>query len=348
MENNNNGGLPVSEPVNNTDNSSQVANEQSSNITKAPEPVEVKTPISDAVNKEVNPEARQEAESANKEVKKPNGLLKAEENKENKKEDVKNDFGDDWKQKMAGNDEKLLKIIDKFKTPQEALIAYKELQVQFSKTRPIPELPKDATPEQIKEYREAVGIPESWDKYDINLGDGIVINEYDKPTVDAFLKEAHQMNLKPSEVKNSLQAYFKMANEKNAELIKQAELQTAEVEKQLQKEWGNTYKDNLSMISNHLAKEIGGDEVEKLNSAVLPDGTLLINNPKLLNYLLKDAKANNMSHTITPNTQQYSSMLDRKAEIERIRMEAPNAFYNNNELSKEYKQIVDALRNQNS
>lgn len=343
MENNNNGGLPVSEPVVNAEASNEIKVEQAANNAALAQPVEKNTSV---INEVKLPESTEQPN--NKETKKPNGLLKSDNKKEENKEESKSDFGDDWKQKMAGNDEKLLKIIDKFKTPQEALSAYKELQSQFSKTRPIPELPKDATPEQIKEYREQVGIPETWDKYDTNLDDGVVINEFDKPIVDSFLKEAHQMNLRQSEVKKSLQAYFKMANARNADLIKQAELQTAEVAQQLEKEWGSTYKDNLSLISNHLSKEIGESEVEKLNSAVLPDGTLLINNPKLLNYLLKDAKSSNMSHTITPNTQQYTSMLDRKAEIERIRIEAPDAFYNNNELSKEYKKIVDVLKQRNS
>lgn len=270
---------------------------------------------------------------------KPTSLLEKTVNEVNEIE--KNYWGDDWKQKMAAGDEKILKTIDKFKTPQEAIIAYKELQAQFSKTRPIPELAKDATPEQIKEYREQVGIPESWDKYDTNLENGIVINEFDKPMVEDFLKRAHDKNLKPSEVKNALQAYFEVANEKNAEAIKVAEQKTAETLKELQKEWGDGYKANISMLNNHLTKELGAEEVQKLHSAVLADGTFLIDNLKLLNYFLKDAKANNMNHTVTPNpAQEFTTLMERKSELEKLHAANPKLFYGNPELGKEYNDLL--------
>lgn len=326
MENNNNGGLPVTEPVINTDNSN---NQQ--NIT----PPVAESTVTPVEQKSVENPAQQPTET-----KKPGGLLSTEDS-------TKNDWSEDWKQKIAKGDEKLLKTVDKFKTPEDLLTAYKELQSQYSKTRPIAELTKDATPEQVKEYREQVGIPESWEKYDTNL-DGLTIGENDKPIVDDFLKKAHEKNLRPSEVKNALQAYFEVSNTRNAENIKQAEIHAKEVEKLLQKEWGSSYSSNISMITSHLTKELGAEEVEKLNSAVLADGIPLINNPKILNYLLKDAKANNMSHTLTPNTQQYSSLLDRKAEIERIQKEAPDAFYSNPVISEEYYRINQALKNRNS
>lgn len=277
------------------------------------------------------------------ETTKPTSLLEKTANEVSEVE--KNYWGDDWKQKMSAGDEKILKTIDKFKTPQEAIIAYKELQAQFSRTRPIPELPKDATPEQVKEYREQVGIPESWDKYDTNLENGVVINEFDKPVVEDFLKRAHDKNLKPSEVKNALQAYFEVANEKNAEAIRVAEQKTTETLKELQKEWGDNYKSDLSLMVNHLKKTLGEEEVQKLNSAVLADGTFLIDNPKLLNYFLKDAKANNMNHTVTPNpAQEFTTLIERKAELEKLHATNPKLFYGNPELGKEYNDLLEHER----
>lgn len=329
MENNNNGGLPVTEPVVNTENS---------NATTTIETSTTSQPAAQTATQTEQKIAATET-TQNNEPKKPTSILNAEDNSKY--------WSDDWKDKASAGDEKMKKWFEKFKTPNDALKAYKELETKFSKTRPLPELAKDATPEQIKEYREQAGIPESWEKYDTNL-DGVVINDFDKPLVDEFLQNAHNKNLKPSEVKSALQAYFEVATKRNAEMIKTAESQTAEVQQSLQKEWGSLYKDNISMISTHLSNKLGPDVVEKLNSAALADGTLLINNPALLNYFLGDAKANNMSHTLTPNTQQYTSLLERKAEIEKIQREAPNTFYNNNTLSEEYNKINQALKNRNS
>lgn len=251
---------------------------------------------------------------------------------------------DDWREKMADGDEKALKELQKHKSPSEAIKAYRELQKQFSKTRPLPQLAKDATPEQVKEYRENAGIPETWDKYDISLENGVVIGENNKETVDKYLQKAHENNLRPDEVKKSLQTYFEISNAEESAKIAAAETQQIEIEKSLQKEWGSQYKDNLSVVSSHLEKSLGSDELSKLNQAMLPDGTFLINNPKILNHFLKQAKAEMGGNTIVPTSaSDFTSLSDRKAALEKMHATDPKAFFNNSELRKELSEISATL-----
>lgn len=255
-------------------------------------------------------------------------------------------FGDDWRQKIAGEDAKLLKTLEKYKTPKDLADGYLNLQKEFHKTRPVPELPKDATKEQIAEYREKTGIPESWDKYDTNLADGIVIGENDKPIVDKYLQKAYEMNLKPAEVKQSLQAYFEITNQMQSEAIKQSELQQQEVVKGLQKEWGSQYKDNLNIVSAHLEKSLGADELSKLNSATLADGTFLINNPKILNHFLNQAKTEMGGNTITPSgTLDFVSLNERKAQLEKIANTDNRMWFNSPDMRKELADITATLNN---
>ena len=251
---------------------------------------------------------------------------------------------DDWREKMADGDEKALKELQKHKSPNEAIRAYRELQKQFSKTRPLPQLAKDATAEQVAEYRENAGIPESWDKYDTNLDNGIVIGENHKEIVDKFLQKAHENNLRPDEVKKSLQTYFEISNTEESAKIAAAETQQAEIEKSLQKEWGAQYKDNLNVVATHLERSLGSEELSKLNQATLPDGTFLINNPKILNHFLKQAKSEMGGNTIVPTSAaDFTSLADRKKSLEKMHAEDPRAFFNNPDLRRELSEISTTL-----
>lgn len=258
-------------------------------------------------------------------------------------QEVKQDqeyWKDDWKQKISGDDVKLTKILEKYKSPRDLANGYIELQKKLSTTRPIPQLQKDATPEQIKEYREASGIPESWEKYDTNLENGIVIGESDKPIINKHLQKFHEMNLQPEVVKKVLQSHFEISNALESERLKLAEHQQEEVAKELQKEWGVQYKDNINLIANHLTKSIGAEELTKLNQAVLPDGTYLVNNPKILNHLFKQAKQEMGGNTITPtSTSDFISLTERKNQLEKIAAQDPKAWYNNREARQELSEI---------
>jgi hypothetical protein len=315
------GGLPVMhEPAPSVDNSN--------NPTIIPTAVEAPASVAPVETPKVEAPAVQPADQ------KPKNILHVEDAPA---------FTSELKQKIARGDEKVAKFLDKFKTIDDLVKSSRELESKFHKTRAIPELPKDATPEQVKEYREAAGIPDSWEKYDVEL-DGINIGDSDKPVVDAFLKRAHEKNLRPSEVKGALQTYFEVATQKNKEFIQNAERQTAEVQKQLQKEWAHNFDAHKNMITNHLQKEFGNEDFNKITSATLPDGTMLINNPKLLNYFLNGAKSTGQSHTMLPNTNDPISLADRAKEIEKLQIENPQAFYNSPKISEEYKLIQEALK----
>lgn len=323
MENTNTGGLPATnEPAPNADNS-----KTATIIQPTTESSKVETPAIPEAGKTETP-TQQPTDQ------KPKNILHVEDAPA---------LTPELKQKLSKGDEKIAKYLDKFKNIEDLVKSSRELESKFHKTRAIPELAKDATPEQIKEYREAVGIPESWDKYNIEL-DGVNIGEADKPIVDDFLKRAHERNLKPSEIKGALQTYFEVATQRNKEFIQNAERNTFEVEKSLRKEWAHNFDANKNMITNHLQKEFGEEDFNKITSATLSDGTMLINNPKLLNYFLNGAKSTGQSHTILPNASDPISLTGRAKEIQKLQAENPQAYYNNPKIAEEYKMITEALK----
>lgn len=115
------------------------------------------------------------------------------------------DWPEDWREKYAGEDEKILGQLKRYSSPKAALDALFEARKKISAgPSKSTALPADATEDQIKAYREENGIPETPDKYDVDLGDGHVWGEDAKPVIESFTKFAHTKNMPPGQVKELL------------------------------------------------------------------------------------------------------------------------------------------------
>lgn len=251
---------------------------------------------------------------------------------------------DDWKQKIAGEDAKMLKGLEKYESPADLAKAYSELQTKFSKTRPLPQLAKDATPEQVKEYREAAGIPQSWDKYDTTLDKGLVIGDADKPIVESYLKEFHEANLKPDDVKKVLQIHFEKQNCDMADAMKIAEDHEKEVTQSLRQELGPKYDESINMASNYLKSNLGDEAFDKLRKSIAPDGTLLLNDQKILSHFFKLSREKFGNATQPPaEGANLLSLTARKTELEKLSKANPKLWYDSADLREEYNQLTTQL-----
>lgn len=254
------------------------------------------------------------------------------------------ELNDEIKQKIANGDEKLLKELNKYKNLADVVKSKVELQSQFSKTRPIPQLPKDATPEQIKEYREAAGIPETWDKYDTTLDKGLVIGEVDKPIVDAYLQKFHEANLRPDEVKKVLQIHFEHQQQQMTEALKLAEQHEQQTVSSLKEQLGHRYEESLLKTTSFLKETLGDETLEKLRQSVAPDGTFILNDPKILNYFVEASQKRYGNPTPPPSEgAKYTSILTRKAELEKISKSNPKLWYDSPEMRAEYAEISQQI-----
>jgi hypothetical protein len=158
-------------------------------------------------------------------------------------------------------------------------------------------LPADPTPEQLTEWRAENGIPESPDKYDTTLPDGMTIGEFDKPIVDEFVKSAHEQNLTPGQVKSTLAWYFKNQEQQLAELRQSDAAFSSESTEALRQEWGSEYRLNMNLVDGLLSQAPEGGK-DLLLGARLADGTPLGSNPKILRFLANLAREVNPTATV--------------------------------------------------
>jgi hypothetical protein len=160
-------------------------------------------------------------------------------------------------------------------------------------------LPEKPTPQELADWRTENGIPATAEEYDTTLPDGMVVGEFDKPVVDAFTKKAHELNLPPAAVKETLAWYFKNQEQQAIEL-RSADLATsAATTAELREKWGSEYPLNINLVDGFLSTAPAGLK-EQLNGARLADGTPLMADSKALIWLADLARAANPTATIIP------------------------------------------------
>lgn len=253
---------------------------------------------------------------------------------------VEPDWREDWLDKMAG-DEKAKNILGRYASPKavgEALVA---AQKKISSYKPQVELPQNPTEEDIKNYRKAYNIPDEPKGYDIKLDNGLIIGEEDQVVVDKFLERAHARNAKPSEIKATLQDYFETQHAQTQEITKRLDAQRQEAEDELRAEWGGNYRQNANIINNFVTNKFG-EQSENVLNAVLADGTLLKNNPKVIRQFLNLAQEVDPVATIGRAGIDSNSIDQEIAQIEQTMKTDNRAYFNDKSMVKKYEDLITA------
>lgn len=209
------------------------------------------------------------------------------------------DWPDDWRQKYAGEDEKLLKRLGRYASPKAAFDALIAAQDKISRGELKKPLSDKPTAEELAAYRKDLGIPESPDKYDLKLSEGRVIGEEDKPLIDKFLQRMHGRNATPDQVSAGVDAYYEVVEEIQAQRYEADEDFRRQSEDELRAEWGGEFRRNVNLVSGLLAGAPEGVK-EMLMDARTEDGTRVINSPATLRWLTQLAREINPVASVVP------------------------------------------------
>lgn len=136
-------------------------------------------------------------------------------------------------------------------------------------------IPKaDAKPEEWDTFYSKLGRPESPDKYDFKLPEGITADE---ALMKEFRTAAHASGLQPRQAQGLLDWFNKNQGERMASYTKTME----EGVGKLKGEWGGKFDEKLS-VASRAVKELGGDELISLL-----EETGLGNHPTLVKFFAK-------------------------------------------------------------
>jgi hypothetical protein len=207
--------------------------------------------------------------------------------------------------------------------------------------------PDKGTPEQQIEWRRMQGLPEAPEKYQIKLGDGLVVGDEDKPIVDSFLKAAHSANMPEGQVNSLLKWYFdEVVEGEQARRHEADEKVRTEVDQSLKQEWGQDYQKNKMIIEAFLDSGPPGIK-DALFGARLADGTPLASNLDVLRFLADKGREYNPTITVVPGdpTTVQKTIVDELSNIQAMMGNRQSDYWKGPKseiLQKRYRELVEA------
>lgn len=255
------------------------------------------------------------------------------------------DWPADWREKAAGGDAKILQRLSRYASPKaltEALIA---AQNRIREGELAPRIKKDSGADEIKAYREAHGIPETVEGYDLKKYN---ITDADKPLVEGYLKRAHETHQTPEQVAAGLDAYYEISQKMADDRHQQDAQVTQEAEDSLRTEWGDDFRRNINLIKSFLDGAPEGLK-DRLLKGRLSDGRPIASDPSTLRWLLSLELDRNPVGIIAPASGENmrQSVDDEIKKIEDA-MRKDRAAYNKDEkMQQRYRDLLEYRIQQN-
>ena len=202
---------------------------------------------------------------------------------------------EDWRDQVAKDDKSVKNILGRFATPADAIQSAIDIRKKISAGEIKMPLPKDAKPEDIAKWRTENGIPESPDKYELKLRDGLSIGKDDKPVIDGFLKAMHDKNTHPDVASAAVDWYYGEIERQTEERAVKDKALASEAHEALREEWGPEFRTNLNVVENLLAT-MPKDVAEDFKYGRLANGTPIMASPAAIKWLL------NMNLQLNPHS----------------------------------------------
>lgn len=217
----------------------------------------------------------------------PEGAEKPEEKQEDAP--VPAAWPDDWRDKLAKGDDKLLKELNRYTSLENYFKSTRALKQMVHSGEYIKALGEDATPEEVAEYRKKIGVPEDVKGYFDALPEGLKVSEADRPMMEQYYEQALAANMKPAQANAAIGWYYQQME---AVARQQEEADAAfhdEAENELRSEWGQDYAKNRNMVKNLLAGAPEGLAARLLNSRT-PEGRKFADDPDSIRFLAQLAR----------------------------------------------------------
>lgn len=249
------------------------------------------------------------------------------------------DWPEDWRIKLAGEDKSYLKTLDRFNSPSDLAKAYRDAQQRLSAGNLKPALPDNPTPDELKTWREANGVPDAPEKYDVELGNGFVWADADKPLLENFARLAHERNMPANQVKDVLGIYASIQEMQLAQREDADARFHQEAEDGLRAEWGGEYRRNLNAITNILDSHAADDVKSDFLLARLPNGRVLGDDPRVVKMLAAIARTANPAATVVPSSG-YQNMDDELTSL--TKKVGTKEYWADKTMQARYLELVEA------
>lgn len=246
---------------------------------------------------------------------------------------------EDWR---AGiEDKKLREFADRFTSPADAAKVAFEFRQKLSNAVSIPG--KNASEDDIKAFRQKLGVPDSVDGYNYSLPEDV--SDDLKADISGLVEKLHAAGALPSTVEAAVNARVEAVQAGVEAERQRVEAALAKADAELKKEWGKDYETNTKYAQRG-AKQFGDDAFVQFVEKAEVDGVPLHNHPMFLKVFAAIGRRmsegglhQSMSDDDKAGVQQQIDDLTKKA-YDALnsgnRSEANSLYAKRDKLSKEY------------
>ncbi|WP_234843748.1 hypothetical protein [Sinorhizobium meliloti] len=184
-----------------------------------------------------------------------------------------------FREKLAGGDEAILKQLGRYKSIDAISRGFREAYNTAKNGGPkLSALSEKSTPEEVKAYREAMGIPEDPTAYPGDFREGYQATEADKAILGDFKAAMHARNVPPAAASAALEWYQDFATAQQQELDGNLAKVAKETQAALRNEWGGEYDGNIGAAQQLMTTHLGKEGFEGMMGLRLMDGSRLQDN----------------------------------------------------------------------
>jgi hypothetical protein len=183
-----------------------------------------------------------------------------------------------FREQLAGGDAAMMKQLERYKSADEISKAFREGYKNAKNVGKLVELTDKSTPEEVKAYREANGIPDDATKYPGEFREGFEVTDADKAILSDFKAAMHERNVPPKVAAAALDWYQDFAAAQAQELNAQLAKVAGETQKALRSEWGGDYDGQIGAAQELMKAHLGDDGFGQMMGLRLMDGSRLQDN----------------------------------------------------------------------
>jgi hypothetical protein len=178
--------------------------------------------------------------------------------------------------------------------PEQVYGLYRELDNKLNGGGLVKVPGKDATPEEVAAFNKAIGVPEKPEDLvaAIQLDNGAVVGDADKPVLEVFASAMHKAGATPKVMSAAVSAYYAHLAKVEADQADADDQTVRETTAKLKEELGPAFRREMGALKSLFdAAPGGGDDKnpESLYARVMtartPDGKLLGNDIDFLNLM---------------------------------------------------------------
>ncbi len=249
---------------------------------------------------------------------------------------------EDWREKMAkqaaGEDTKAyakeLKRLQRFADPTGVNGFAREYEGKFDRGGLIKLPGKDAKPEELAEFQKAFGWAEKPGEMfgQIELANGAVIGEMDKPLMNGFLEAVHGATSAQQVVSKAANWYLKQQEQLAADLDQKDDEFLRTSTRELKEELGPKYDRVINNISSlHRFHPRGREGFEEMiTGRDGATGQIIANNPEFVRMMIAMAhEVNPVGSVVEDSAGGVMSVQNELASIQKMRTDGDKRYWSN-------------------